>query len=202
LLITFDDAFLSVFTLAAPLLEQLGAVATVYAPTVPIAEQTPLQWPEVAHHLRTEHAFEMRPMSVAQLGELAARGWEIGSHTRTHPWLPSVLDDDVLARELAGSKGELEALLERPVHTLAYPFGAHDRRVAKAAAAAGYAAAVTLPPAGAVRWPSSPSEEERMMLPRIGVYHRDDKWRFRMKTSPLVRVVRATGGGRRRRPNG
>jgi peptidoglycan/xylan/chitin deacetylase (PgdA/CDA1 family) len=186
--ITFDDALRSVFTLALPVLQRLGAVATVYAPSRYIADGLPMAWPEVRAHLATEHAPELDPMSVAELRELAAQGWEVGSHTCTHPWLPR-LDDTRLAAELSDSKRQLTAVLELPIDTLAYPFGAYDERVATATAAAGYAAAVTLPervPA----WPRSPDGLELMALPRIGIYIADDYRRFRLKVSRPVRLLR------------
>jgi peptidoglycan/xylan/chitin deacetylase (PgdA/CDA1 family) len=186
--ITFDDALRSVHELALPVLEQLGAVATVYAPSQYIAEGAPMAWPEVAMHLATEHASELDAMSVEQLQEVARKGWEVGSHTITHPWLPQ-LDVATLTHELTASKVQLEELLELPIDTLAYPFGAHDERVAQATAAAGYEAAVTLPDRVPV-WPRSPDARQRMVLPRIGIYQLDDERRFRLKVSRPVRALR------------
>lgn len=190
LVVTFDDAMRSVYVRGLPVLERLGVVATVYAPTDYVARGEPLAWPEVARHLRTAHAAELDPMTVAELADVAERGWEIGSHTCSHPWLPR-LDDAALAAELGDSKRTLEALLGAPCRTLAYPFGAHDARVAAATAAAGYEAAVTLPtrlPA----WPRAPRGLERMMLPRLGVYHADGWHRFRLKVAAPVRALRRT----------
>ncbi|MGB2710668.1 MAG: hypothetical protein WBC33_04065, partial [Conexibacter sp.] len=96
-----------------------------------------------------------------------------------------------LTRELNDSKAQLEALLELPMRTLAYPFGACDERVAAATAAAGYEAAVTLPDR-VPSWPRSPDPQQRMMLPRIGIYHLDDMRRFRLKASRPLRAVRRT----------
>jgi peptidoglycan/xylan/chitin deacetylase (PgdA/CDA1 family) len=189
LVITFDDALLSVHSLARPVLERLGAVATVYAPSVPIAEGRPMSWPEVARHLQTEAAVELTPMTPAQLREAAGDGWEIGSHTRTHPWLPRIADAE-LAHELVGSKRELEQLLDLSIETLAYPFGAYDQRVADATAAAGYAAAVTLP-VKVPAWPRDPDAQELMTLPRIGIYRVDEWRRFRVKVARPVRALRA-----------
>jgi len=66
----------------------------------------------------------------------------IGSHTLTHPILPS-LDDAALEREVGGSRRLLEARLERPVELFAYPNGDHDAR-SLACARRHYAAAVTV----------------------------------------------------------
>lgn len=190
LVVTFDDALSSVYELGLPVLAALGAPATVYAPSVPIAQGTPMQWPEVAGHLDTEHAHELAPMSRQQLAEVAAAGWEVGSHTRTHPWLPEVTDDAELAGELAGSKQELEDLLQLPMNTLAYPFGAHDERVVAATREAGYSAAVTLP-VTVPAWPRQPDADELLTLPRIGIYRADEWRRFRIKVARPVRALRA-----------
>lgn len=190
LVITFDDALRSVYRLALPVLEALGAVATVYAPTRPILDGTPMAWPEVAMHLGTKHAHELEGMTPDELRDVAARGWEVGSHTCTHPWLPTC-DEPTLMRELTESKAALEQLLGLPCRTLAYPFGAYDTRVAASTAAAGYDAAVTLP-ARVPAWRLSQSSMERMTLPRIGIYRADDWNRFRLKVSAPVRLVRLT----------
>jgi peptidoglycan/xylan/chitin deacetylase (PgdA/CDA1 family) len=188
LLVTFDDAMRSVHRLALPVLERLGVVATVYAPTHYILEGEPMGWLEVRGHLATEHAGELDPMTPDELREVARRGWEVGSHTCTHPWLTR-LGDVTLATELTQSKAELEELMGQPCRTLAYPFGDQDPRVAAAAAAAGYDGAVTLP--GRVpSWPRIPTAIERMTLPRIGVYRDDDWRRFRLKVSQPIRMLR------------
>lgn len=190
IVVTFDDALRSVHTLGRPVLDRLGAVATVYAPSVPIARGTPMNWPEVARHLETEHAHELDPMSIGELRDAAAAGWEVGSHTRTHPWLPTIAGDE-LAHELVGSKRELEALLDLRIDTLAYPFGAHDDAVVAATGAAGYTAAVTLP-AKVPAWPQHPGLHDLLTLPRIGVYRVDEWARFRLKVSRPVRALRSS----------
>lgn len=188
LVVTFDDALASVHRLGLPVLERLGVVATVYAPTTYIAAGTPMSWPEVARHLDGEHAAELDGMSIDELADVAGRGWEVGSHTCTHPWLPR-LDDATLAHELQDSRAQLQELLGLPCRTLAYPFGAYDERVAAAADRAGYEAAVTLP-SRLHPWPRRPTRQQRMTLPRIGVYRRDERLRFRIKVAAPVRALR------------
>jgi peptidoglycan/xylan/chitin deacetylase (PgdA/CDA1 family) len=68
---------------------------------------------------------------------LAAAGFEIGFHTRRHHRLTQ-LDGGDLERELTDGRAELEALAGAPLHTLAYPHGRADARVAGAAREAGY----------------------------------------------------------------
>ena len=180
---TFDDAYRSVLTLAAPILERLGVPGTVFAPTDWPGRGEPMTWPGIDEWLAGEHAHELTPLSWDELGELAERGWEVGSHTRSHPHLTTV-DDDRLRDELAGSRAECEERLGRPCRTIAYPYGDQDARVRAAAREAGYAAGAALG--------RSLSEGDRFAWPRVGVYHADDGRRFALKSSRLVRRLRGT----------
>ena len=183
LAITFDDAYRSVFELAFPVLRELGVPATVFVPTAFAGSDAPMSWPGIDQWLGGDHESELRCMSWEQLGELTEAGWEIGSHTHTHPRLPE-LPDDALAAELARSREICAERLGRPCRSLAYPYGAHDERVLAAASAAGYSAAGTLPAAF--------HAPERLRWPRVGVYHADDRLRFRLKCSPALRRLRAS----------
>jgi peptidoglycan/xylan/chitin deacetylase (PgdA/CDA1 family) len=183
--ITFDDAYLSELTLAKPLLDAVGYPATVYAPTAYLdAPEQPLKWDGIEQWHGGEHERELLPMSWDQLGELAEAGWEIGSHTCTHPHLDRVSDDAQLRAELVESKATVEERLGRDCATLAYPYGEYDERVIAAAEAAGYAAAGTLParlhPARPLAWP------------RVGIYRGDDERRFRLKVSRVMRKLRGS----------
>ena len=88
LAITFDDAYRSVIELAFPILSRAGFSATVFAPTDFVGTEEPMAWPGIDHWRETKHAEELVPMSWEELERLAQAGWEIGSHTRSHPRLP------------------------------------------------------------------------------------------------------------------
>lgn len=183
LAVTFDDAFASVARLAYPILSSLGLPGTVFAPTAFMPERMLLAWPGVEHWSDTPFAHELQSMTWEELGHLLENGWEIGSHTRTHPRLTS-LADEPLREELAGSRQDVIEHLHTSCDTIAYPYGDVDSRVANAAEAAGYVAGAalghSLRPLGALRWP------------RIGVYHADPMWRFRLKINPMLRRFRAS----------
>lgn len=183
LVVTFDDAFESVHRLAYPILAKLGLPATVFVPTRQAFGQAPMSWPGVDHWQDSSHAQELQGMSREQLRELAAGGWEIGAHTRTHACLTDVSNDE-LADELAGSKADCERELGVSCVTVAYPFGAADSRVIAAARSAGFEAA-----AGLSR---DLVHRSRFYWPRVGVYHRDTPRHFRLKVSPLVRRLRSS----------
>jgi peptidoglycan/xylan/chitin deacetylase (PgdA/CDA1 family) len=180
--ITFDDAFRSVLTLARPILDEHGFTATVFAPTDYMGGER-LRWQGIEQWLGGEHEAELQPMSWEELRSLAQAGWEIGSHTRSHPHLTQT-DDATLARELAESKATCEQQLGLPCPTLAYPYGDHDQRVVRATAAAGYSAAAALPDRLRGRDP--------LAYPRVGVYRVDDDRRFRLKVSPALRRLRGS----------
>ncbi|MGE5281292.1 MAG: polysaccharide deacetylase family protein [Chloroflexota bacterium] len=182
LAITFDDAYRSVHRLAAPILSELGATASVYAPSEWIGRERAMRWDGIEDWLGTPHEPELVPMSWAELGELAGEGWEVGSHTCTHPRLTK-LDDERLTDELERSRATCEANLGRPCETIAYPYGDVDDRVVAATAAAGYRAAGALPHA--------PHAATTLRWPRVGVYRWDGPARFRLKASPLVRRLRS-----------
>jgi len=183
LAVTFDDGFLSVLERAEPILSRLGLVGTVFVPTAFMERRQPLAWNGTSRWAGTPFADELQGMDWDDLRSLVARGWEIGSHTRTHPRLTE-LDDDAAYAQLVESRLECGRGLGAPCTTIAYPYGAVDRRVADAAREAGYTAAArlssSLRPRGPLQWP------------RIGIYHGDAPWRFRLKENGAIRRIRAT----------
>lgn len=78
----------------------------------------------------------------ARVREFLRAGWEIGSHTFTHPDLTTV-DDATMRREVLHSRLWLERTFGIHVDVFCYPFGRYDARVMKAVRRAGYAAAET-----------------------------------------------------------
>jgi peptidoglycan/xylan/chitin deacetylase (PgdA/CDA1 family) len=122
------------------------------------------------------------PMSWDEVRKLADAGWEIGSHTRTHPRLTTV-DSGVLEAELRESRRECEEQVRVRCSSLAYPYGDVDARVVAAARSAGYEAACALPRGRFAR-------PQHLLWPRVGVYGQDGPWRFRLKTSPVTRAAR------------
>ena len=63
-----------------------------------------------------------------ELRSLDARIVSIGSHTLSHPILPMSPPQEIEA-EVAESRARIEAELQRPVETFAYPNGAYDETV-------------------------------------------------------------------------
>lgn len=181
--ITFDDAYRSVIERARPILDDVQMPATVFVPTAFAGGDEPMSWPGIDRWHGTEHERELLPMSWDELRALAADGWEIGSHTHSHPRL-TLIDDEHLAEELTVSKRECERQLGTNCRSIAYPYGANDERVAAAARDAGYEAAAALPNQLLGR-------PEPHIYPRHGIYRVDGPRRFRLKISPGVRIIRS-----------
>jgi peptidoglycan/xylan/chitin deacetylase (PgdA/CDA1 family) len=184
--ITFDDGYRSVLEIAKPILDRHGYPGTLFVPTDWPDAGRAMRWKGIDSWLGTPHEPELDCLTWPQLRELADAGWEIGSHTCSHPRLTD-LDEDALARELRSSKAHIEAELGRPCTSLAYPYGIANARALDATREAGYAWAGTIP-----RVLSSPSP---LMWPRAPIYHDDDLRRFGAKVSPSLRRLRATRVG-------
>lgn len=183
LAITFDDAFASVKRHALPVLSPLGAPATLFVPTAFPDSQRYLSWPGLEGMSSGPADPEFEVLSWEEIRQLTKHGWEIGSHTHSHPRLP-LLDDAKLERELVDSRELIETHLGRECLTIAYPYGATDARVAAAAARAGYLAGASLSQSLQNLGPAR--------YPRVGIYHDDGPLRFRLKVSSITRRVRAS----------
>jgi peptidoglycan/xylan/chitin deacetylase (PgdA/CDA1 family) len=181
LAVTFDDAFDSVRTHAAPILSELGLPGTIFVATDWVDRW--LGWPEVAHWAETEHAAELQAMSWDSLRALAASGWEVGAHSSSHRHLP-LLDSAEILTELQQSRAACEQQLGVVCRSAAYPFGEADDRVRAAAEASGYEAAAGLSSAAF-------APRHRFDWPRVGVWHAEPNWRFDLKSLPATSDLRA-----------
>lgn len=108
-------------------------------------------------------------MAAGQVGELAARGFDIGAHTVSHPILAK-LDDDAAQREIEASVQWVTEVTGTAPASFAYPNGrpgvdfepVHVRQ----AEAAGCAVAVT------TEWAIGNGNVNRYRIPRVGPWWR------------------------------
>ncbi len=116
--ITFDDGYRDNFEVAAPILRKLGLPATFFVVTGFVGTRTVASW---------DRKLPRQPgwMDWDQLRELAAQGFDIGSHTDTHVDLGTA-DEETARLELETSKRKLDEQLGKPVRLFAYPFGRPD----------------------------------------------------------------------------
>ena len=182
LVVTFDDAYRSVLERAFPILERLELPATVFAPT---GGDELRAWEGVDRWLGTRWESELAGATWAELRDLSHAGWEVGSHTRSHPHLTE-LDEATLLGELEDSRRECERRVGVACRAIAYPYGDADARVAEAARRAGYVAGAALGEPPSV----PPRTNDVMLWPRLGVYREDGTRRVIIKAR-LFRHPRA-----------
>ncbi len=107
--ITFDDAYLSIYEKALPILETYGLKGIVFTISDLIGG-----------------FFEgQRLLNITQLRELIDKGWEIGSHTETHRRLADLTIREKI-KEIVESKRKLKEMLNANVQTFSYPYGVLD----------------------------------------------------------------------------
>ncbi len=181
--VTFDDGYRSILDRGFPVLDELGVPATVFVPTE-LIDKTGLFSALPDDQLPSDQE-ELRCMSWDEVRHLADAGWEVGSHTVTHPHLPQ-LDDRRLRDELVRSREVCEQRLQAPCPSIAYPFGSYDRRVVDAARASGYKLAVTLES----RLLEPISGRGPLSLPREGVFRETRLPKYLLNTSRQVRRMR------------
>ncbi len=127
--ITADDGLYNFYKYAYPLLKKYNLKATIFVVTNKIGKPGRLGWKE------------LREMSDSGLVT-------VGSHTKSHPWLPEVsVDEKKLNDELVVSKRILEKGLGKKVDYICYPNGAFNDLVKESARSAGYKGGFTTNPA-------------------------------------------------------
>jgi peptidoglycan/xylan/chitin deacetylase (PgdA/CDA1 family) len=187
LVVSFDDAYRSVLTHGLPIMSRLGVPGTVFVPTDFTAGGSHASWSDLPKWTGTPHEHELTCMTWNELRELSCAGWEIGSHTCSHPNLTE-LNSYRIAAELRQSREACESALDRPCRSLAYPFGAFNPEIVGLVSASGYHSAVTLE--------ASLLEplrcEGRLAIPRPAPYRSDTRGMFVAKTAQPVRRIRAS----------
>ncbi len=121
IVLSFDDGYLSDYTVALPTLRRH-------------------RWPGVLDlAVRNVTHGDIEPWQVRRL---IAAGWEIDAHTISHVDL-TTLDAARLREEVAGSQTELRRMFGRTPEFFCYPLGHYDARVVSAVKAAGFQGATT-----------------------------------------------------------
>jgi peptidoglycan/xylan/chitin deacetylase (PgdA/CDA1 family) len=117
IVITFDNGYPEQATFAPEVLSRYG-------------------WPGVLNEITAGH------LHPVQLRRLVALGWEIDSHSVSHPDL-TTLDGAQLRFQVLASRRYLQRLLHIPVNSFCYPSSKYDAAVISAVRAAGYSNATT-----------------------------------------------------------
>jgi peptidoglycan/xylan/chitin deacetylase (PgdA/CDA1 family) len=162
--ITFDDGYLDNFAAFEELVKR-GMTASWFVVSRDIGGNAAWQ---------DSGSPQLPMLSASQLREMQAGGMEIGAHSHTHRRLTQC-DDAGLVSELTQSTATLENLLQRPVTSLAYPYGAHDDRVVAAARVAGYQTACT------TRTGWAQAGNDPLQIRRLSIHADDSLSRFARK---------------------
>lgn len=166
--VTFDDGFMTAVENAVPELVARNIPMTFFIPagllgTIP-------QWTEFGPDGVSEEI-----IATAQcLRELPSDLISIGSHTMTHAWLPSLSDNEAKF-EVAGSRTELEKLLDRKIKLFSFPYGASNGRLIELCREAGYERVFTILPTPAF------TDPKEFVTGRIAVNPTDWELEFRLK---------------------
>lgn len=167
--ITFDDGWRGVHDHAWPALRRHGLPFTVFVVADTLADPD-----RVVDWVIDPPDRPLEILTVDQIRAMHDDGVEMASHSMRHADL-TTLGYEECTRDLRESRVMLEDLLEARVRTLAYPSGRHDEVVRRAAEAAGYEAAFTLP--------ERREDVGRFAIPRVGVYSGNTTRTLRVKTS-------------------
>jgi peptidoglycan/xylan/chitin deacetylase (PgdA/CDA1 family) len=130
--LTFDDGYQDILSRAYPIMEKYGFTATVFL--VANRMGVPSNW------WGQDGDRSGQLLSWAEARDLAQRGYILGSHTLTHPFL-NLLDDQSAFAEIQTSRLVLQNELEMKVDLFSYPFSETDARIERLVESAGYTAA-------------------------------------------------------------
>lgn len=111
---TFDDGVPSQYDNAFRIMQEHGLAGTLFVVS--------------GYTDDASHGLQPHSMTWHQVREMHLAGWDIGSHTHTHPSLPE-LDAMTLFAELTFSRRRIAEEIGIPPFSLASPYGAFDERV-------------------------------------------------------------------------
>jgi peptidoglycan/xylan/chitin deacetylase (PgdA/CDA1 family) len=115
-IISFDDGYSDVFQNAFPIMQEYGFVGTIY--------------------LHVDRIGSSAFLSVGEIQSLMASGWEVGSHTMSHPDLTK--DHSIVDYEVQESRAALEQMTGGQVASFAYPYGELDDYITSIVRDSGY----------------------------------------------------------------
>ena len=119
---TFDDAYVDVFEIALPILRKYNFTAIIFVPTGLVGKYNvwDIEKVKIKKYIATWDYLETAIKD----------GFEIGSHTITHPFLTK-LDGKDQTKEILYSKSILEDKLGTHIDSFCYPYGDYNEHIIK-----------------------------------------------------------------------
>lgn len=164
--LTFDDADVSFLRYAQPILEEFGFPSTVFAVVGKLGGTA--DWVR-----NPQNAIPL--MSLQELRSLPQSLVEIGSHSMTHRKLPELSTEQALS-DLQNSKLMLDDLLDREIHSFAYPHGCYNSQTMQLVEKVGYHTAYTTDGHRRIN-----GQTDRFCIPRQYVTYSDTIQSFAVK---------------------
>ncbi|MGC8941928.1 MAG: polysaccharide deacetylase family protein [Sulfurihydrogenibium sp.] len=134
IILTFDDGYRDFIKNAYPILKRYNAKAIVFVVAGLTDRFNLWDWEKIN--------VKKPLMDWEELRFLVSEGFEIGSHTITHPFLTKI-PEKVAKSEIEDSKKILEDKLGVEVKTFCYPYGDYNEKVKDMVINAGYKMAFT-----------------------------------------------------------
>ena len=166
--LTFDDGYADNLVHAAPILREFEFSATCFI---------------VSERIGTYNTWDAAQlggrkllMTIEQLNTWIGLGFEVGSHTCTHPDL-TALSRDAIMKELVNSRSELGRIIAAPISTFCYPYGRYNSDVSWCVGRAGYRIAVT------TRRGRASGVDDLLRLPRVSVNGRKGLVKFLLRAA-------------------
>jgi peptidoglycan/xylan/chitin deacetylase (PgdA/CDA1 family) len=166
--VTFDDGFKNFYECALPELVKRGIPATMFVIT------------DVIGKTFGPDGYAQEVMSLEQIRALPESLVTIGSHTLTHPLLPSI-NLDQAKREIALSRTKLEDQLHRRIVLFSFPYGGFNQQLVEICHEAGYQRVFSTLPHFAFK------EPREFVTGRVRVDPTDWPLEFRLKIAGAYR---------------
>ncbi|MBN2093625.1 polysaccharide deacetylase family protein [candidate division KSB1 bacterium] len=166
IILTFDDAYQSIYQFAFPILNKYKFSASLFIISDFVGRHN--RWDINLGWRKFKH------LEWKEINSLVQAGWELGSHSSTHPDLRRC-SEDRLCQELAHSKHEIQKETGQEPLIFSYPFGRYNVRIIQCTKDVGYQGACTM------HYHPPDRELDPYQLPRQGVYWWDTLPDFRAK---------------------
>jgi peptidoglycan/xylan/chitin deacetylase (PgdA/CDA1 family) len=123
-------------------------------------------------------------MTWDEVRQISAAGFEVGSHTVSHPLLATIEDQELLTSELKLSRQILKDELGKYPVAISYPGGSYNEKVKKISQEAGYKLGL------AVNHHSyNPAKQDIFEIPRIELYN-ESMFKTRLRMAEVVTNIK------------